>query len=154
VRGLAVRPFDPPCVTRRPEIFQFLKIAFALAIASWALPVRSQEQRFLGYVFGADLLRRCTAPSAAGLDYCFGFIAAAHDTARAYETWFGFRDMCVPAGTPQGELRDVVVSYLRANEEQQSAQAASLVILALRARYGCAPVQAPSTERPPAIGSR
>jgi Rap1a immunity proteins len=104
-----------------------------------------------GYVYARDLLARCSGPSSPGLDYCFGYIASVHDTVRAYEAWLSFRELCIPQRTPQAELKDVFVDYLRRHSNDLDGQAASVVVLALRERYPCPP-PAPAAPVPQSNG--
>lgn len=45
--------------------------------------------------------------------------------------------LCVPIGVQAGQLRDVVLAYLRSNPATRHQSAAWLVLLALRAAYPC-----------------
>ncbi len=110
--------------------------ALALAAAPPAAPALT-----LGYLEARDLLARCSV--AAGQDYCFGYIAAVYDSIRTYEAWLSLKEVCVPAGTPQGELKAAVVSHLQTNPQALSNSAASVVVIALARRYPC-PAAAPS----------
>ncbi|HEX8217566.1 MAG TPA: Rap1a/Tai family immunity protein [Allosphingosinicella sp.] len=122
----------------------FLKIVTAgMAAASAATATPD-----LGYILARDLVARCTAGTAFTADYCFGYIAAAHDTVRAYESWLNLRDICIPAGTPQSEIRDAVLAHLRDNPGDLDAQAASVVVVAMRSRFPCAVPIAPPAPVP------
>ena len=96
----------------------------------------------LGYLEGRDLLARCSV--AEGQDYCFGYIAAVYDSIRAYEAWLSLKEVCVPAGTPQGELKAAVVSHLQANPQALANSAASIVVIALARRYPCPTATVPA----------
>jgi hypothetical protein len=104
----------------------------ALALAAQPAP---QPALTLGYLEARDLLARCTVSS--GQDYCFGYIAAVYDSIRAYESWLSLKEVCVPAGTPQGELKMAVVEHFRANPDSLTNSAASVVVIALAKRFPC-----------------
>jgi hypothetical protein len=91
----------------------------------------------IGYLEASELAERCTDPSAHGLEYCLAYLAAVNDTVRAYELWLKFKDMCIPEGTVQNELRTVFLDHLKAHPDQRDGQAASVAVLALQTRYPC-----------------
>ena len=109
-----------------------LPVLFALLAAT---SPGGQAAATPGYLLARDLLARCT--SAQGSDYCYGYVASAYDTSLAHESWLQIKELCVPAGTTQGELVDSVVTYLKANPQQLDSQAASIVVVALQRRYLC-----------------
>ena len=115
-----------------------------MALAAIQAP---QPQAAPGFLIGKDLLARCMAP-AQGQDYCYGYIAAVYDSVRAYEAWLSIREMCVPQGTVQGELRKTVVDYLAANPQHLEGQAASVVVIALAKTYPCPGGPAPAKPTP------
>ena len=96
----------------------------------------------LGYARGADVINRCIETSTDSASFCFAYIAAVYDRVRAYETWLSIREFCIPADTPQGELRDVVVAHIEAHPNDRLGQGASVVIRALKEHYPCAAAQA------------
>jgi hypothetical protein len=49
------------------------------------------------------------------------------------------REFCTPDGVVQGELRRAFMDYLADNAGYSSGEAASVVIVALKKRYPCAP---------------
>ena len=104
----------------------------------------------LGFSHGSDVINRCTEASAESGSFCFAYIAAVYDSVRAYETWLNFREFCIPAGTPQSELRDTVVAHIQANPNDRLGQGASVVIRALKEHYPCA---APTTPLPAPLPS-
>jgi hypothetical protein len=91
----------------------------------------------LGVVRGGDVINRCSETSPESASFCFGYIAGVFDSVRAYETWLHVREFCIPAGTPQNELRDVIVSHLQSNPNDRIAQGASVVVRALKLRFPC-----------------
>lgn len=89
-----------------------------------------------GYLLGSDLLERCSQVSR--IDYCYGYIASAYDTARAYSVWLNRAEVCVPEGTPQRELVASVLEHIKSDPANLTSQAASVVIVALQHRFPCA----------------
>ena len=91
----------------------------------------------IGYLTAGQLADRCSDNSAAASTYCFAFITGVHDTVQAYEQWLGQREFCVPAGTPQGDLRRSFLSYMLVYPQNSGGEAASVVVVALKAAYPC-----------------
>lgn len=91
-----------------------------------------------GYLTGTELYRRCTDQSAAGLSYCFAYLAAVHDTVRAYENWLGFQEYCIPAQIAQADLKRVFLADARRYTFELRGQAASVVVNSLKRAYKCA----------------
>lgn len=90
-------------------------------------------------LFTADALnQRCGATDAQSVTACFTFIAAVVDTSRAYQQWLNFREFCLPANVSQGELRRAALRYIDVHRHEGDAQAASVVVLALKDAYPCA----------------
>ncbi len=104
----------------------------------------------LGYVTGNDLYARCTDSAPGSISYCFAYIAAVHDTMRAYEIWLNMREFCVTPGTSQGDLKTAFTSYARAHPIDLNGQAASVVVNALKASYSCPVPPAPVVTPTPA----
>lgn len=92
----------------------------------------------IGYLNASELMSRCESSSAPMQSYCFAYIAGVNDAVKAYEAWLGMQEYCLPPATPQGDLRRTFVDYLKANPGHRSGEAASVVIVALKARYACA----------------
>src|SRR5262249_51986786 len=68
----------------------------------------------IGYLNAQELASRCSVSEASSTSYCFAYIAAVTDTARAYEIWLGAREFCLPAGTSQAEIRRAFMTYVGA----------------------------------------
>lgn len=109
--------------------------------AAWA-----QAPRELGYLTAAQLAERCSDSSPASASYCFAYVAAVHDTARAYEVWLGQKEFCIPPATPQSELRRAFLTYITAYPSFRTGQAASAIVVALKESYPC--LDAPAVRRP------
>jgi hypothetical protein len=120
-------------------------------LATGALPAVPSSP--FGYQTAGKLADRCADGAAASTGYCFAYIAAVHDTVRAYEVWLGQREFCTPADLVQSDLRRAFLGYVAAYPSSRSAQAASVIVVALKQTYPCAfarPVPAPAPSPPPA----
>lgn len=126
-------------------------------LAAFLLPLMAANQTYsdtsLGVVRGAEVVNRCTETSPESGSFCFAYLAGVFDSVRAYETWLNIREFCIPTGTPQADLRDVVVAHIQKNPNYRLAQGASVVIRALKERYPCAaptiaPGPVPSSSAP------
>lgn len=115
-----------------------------LLLAQSAAPNFSDTN--LGVVRGGDVINRCSETSSESASFCFGYIAGVFDSVRAYETWLNIREFCIPASTPQNELRDVIVTHIQSNPNDRIAQGASVVVRALKMRFPC---DAAATTAPP-----
>src|SRR6476659_2530836 len=85
----------------------------------------------------SDLLARCTSGFAADEGRCRGYISGVYDTVRAYEEWQEPREICAPPKLTHFELRNTFVDYLLSHRDDLQAQAASVVVLALRNKFTC-----------------
>lgn len=97
----------------------------------------SQPTGAIGYLNAGELLERCTATSAPDLSYCFAYVTGVHDSVKAYEAWLAMQEYCLPLATPQGDLRRAFIEYMAGHPGDRAGEAASVVIVALKARYGC-----------------
>lgn len=102
-----------------------------------ATPAGEAAGRSIGYLTGAQLGRRCTDESTAGISYCYAFITGVHDTMQAYERWLGQKEFCPDASVAQGELRQNFLAYLNAYPSNGQGQAASVVVVALKTSFPC-----------------
>lgn len=91
----------------------------------------------LGYLTADQLLRKCSQSDPSSSSYCFAYIAAVTDTARAYEIWLEAKEFCLPARVSQAETRRAFLTYLDVYPQQKSGQAASVVVNALKQTYPC-----------------
>ncbi len=98
----------------------------------------SQPTGAIGYLNAGQLMDRCHSTAAPTLSYCFAYITGVHDTVKAYEAWLNIQEYCVAPGTPQGDLRRAFLDYLERHPGYRSGEAASVVIVALKEKYGCA----------------
>lgn len=113
-------------------------LATLTAAAQPTKPVQSAtDSANLGYLTADQLSRRCGQSDAASSSYCFAYIAAVTDTARAYEIWLNAKEFCLPARISQSETRRAFLTYVSAYPAQSSGQAASVVVNALKQTYPC-----------------
>lgn len=91
----------------------------------------------IGYLSAKQLSDRCSSAEPSSSSYCFAYLAAVTDSARAYEIWLSSREFCLPAGIAQSEVRRAFMTYVSAYPAQASGQAASVVINALKQTYPC-----------------
>ncbi len=113
------------------------------ATAKAAPPVKNAQPSVapsasdLGYLTGDQLSRRCGQSDPSSSSYCFAYIAAVTDTARAYEIWLNAKEFCLPSRLSQAETRRAFLTYLAVYPNQGAGQAASVVVNALKQTYPC-----------------
>lgn len=98
----------------------------------------AKETQDIGYLTADRLAGQCTNAGSPDISYCFAYLAAVHDTMRAYEIWLGEKEFCMPANAPQSELKQTFLTYITAYPENRQGQAASVIAMALRQTYPCA----------------
>lgn len=118
-----------------------LPLAAATVVAP-AQPAEPTQQQATsagteGYQSAGQVLRKCRDESSFSKSYCFAYIAAVADSARAYQAWLGTDGMCLPNRTSQSTLVDVFGAYLTANPSLTRSQAASVIVTALQERFPC-----------------
>lgn len=130
-------------------------IALASGTALAAMPIAPAAAQaagtdaVAGFESAGELLRKCRESSSFAKNYCFAYLAAVADAARAYRVWTGGGDPCLPAGLSLGRLADVFAAYLVANPSQTRAQAASVIVASLQESFPCAPPSPASAPIPP-----
>jgi hypothetical protein len=108
-----------------------------------------------GFESAGALLRKCRENSSFSRSYCFAYLAAVADSARAYRVWIGSGDPCLPGGLTLGKLADTFEAYLVANPSLTEAQAASVIVASLQEAYACAvPAPAPAPTATPVAPSQ
>lgn len=117
-----------------------ISMIFALAAAEVVSPASPK----FGYLTAGDLDQRCRSSVTTDVSYCFAYVAAVHDTVRSYEKWLNVTEFCAPGITPQAEIRAAFTSYMQAHPAARDAEAASVVVVALKQHFPCAPAPAPS----------
>jgi len=123
-------------------------LALAAVVPSIA-PAHAEDgvaEAVKGYHSAGDLLRKCRDSSSYGRSYCYAYIAAVADSARAYQTWIGAEEPCLPTQLRQSELVDLFEEYLMANPALSDAQAASVIVPALMSAYPCAADSQPTPQ--------
>lgn len=125
----------------------------AIALLALAAPVpataqASEAEAVAGFESAGDLLRKCRENATFSRSYCFAYLAAVADAARAYRIWIGSGDPCLPAGLTLGRLADIFGAYLVANPSLTEAQAASVIVASLQETFPC-PVPPPEPLPPP-----
>ena len=109
----------------------------ALCSLVFSTPSVAQGFHFPGYRTGSDLLETCEIPQ---LNLaCLGYIQGVGDC------WFGADQinhrsslLCAPLETPTGDMRDVVVNYLKAaSKDDLTLPGAEMVWAALVLHYRC-----------------
>lgn len=98
---------------------------------------RAAPRSDFGYLTGKELYGRCTETSPSSGVYCFAYLAAIHDSMRAYERWLTIREFCPPPGTANADLRAAFLVQARAHPADLDGQAASVVVNALKQAYPC-----------------
>src|SRR3954468_20519847 len=118
-----------------------LGVAAATAAAVATAPATAQTMPMRGS--GRVLSGLCDANRDACLAYVVGAVDAYIATLWVSGTRLPF---CIPAGVTNEQLTQVSLRYLRIHPERIDANAATLVVLALRDAYPC---QAPAPPPPP-----
>jgi hypothetical protein len=93
----------------------------------------------LGYLTAGELERRCNDAAPSSVSYCYAYIAAVHDTMRAYEIWLNQREFCLPQAVPQAALKRIFLTYLSAYPTNRTGLASSVVAVALKTSAPCQP---------------
>jgi Ssp1 endopeptidase immunity protein Rap1a len=103
-----------------------------------ALPTQGLAQRQPeadAFLTGNQLYSYCNSELSNMRTHCLGYIEGAVDSvppSSGGKTFF-----CVPKGVEAGQMRDVVVGYLRNHAESRHQLAAYLVLMALQQAYPC-----------------
>lgn len=111
-----------------------------IAVAGQTTPlpqVSASSSGRVGYMTGAELAAKCKDQSLDSVAQCFAYLAAVHDTVRAYETWLRIREFCMPAKIAQSDLRKTLVAYVESAPDAADGQAASVAIRAMKQQFPC-----------------
>jgi hypothetical protein len=108
-----------------------------LALASTVSPMPARA----GFKTGNDLLRECEAGEGRGSSMlmwgtCAGYVIGAAD-AIGFWTAVENGESCIPASSQAGQLKDIVVKYLRDHPETRHFEAYALVYVALGQAFNC-----------------
>lgn len=112
-------------------------IPLALICAAVLSTNSSPPSGSIGFLKSDELVARCGEDSSASASYCLAFIAGVRDTAKAYEIWSGQKEFCMRPGITQTAIRDTFLEFVRRRPQLMAGQAASVVLLALKAGYPC-----------------
>lgn len=115
-----------------------VKFAILAMVASAIYPINSLSA---GYVSGNDLYRDCTAEKNDLTYYqtrarCSAYIVGAADGIDEERTMSGIAE-CVPSNVAIGQLRDIVVDYLKKNPQNRHYTGYSIVSVALISAFRC-----------------
>ena len=108
-------------------------------------PLTTTARPSIGFLSAGALRERCEGTAAGLVSYCFAYITGVHDTVQAYETWLRVREFCAPYTSSQADLRRAFLTYLKANPDAASAEAASVIVLAFKDQFGCSDPAAAKT---------
>lgn len=118
-----------------------LRAGMAVALAAnTATPLAAQDSTPSSGVFktAQQLYDVCTSSSEAELDYCDWFIMGAHDMMKFYgDTGAGGSTICIPIGTEELAVRNMVIAYWRSGRTSLSYSAVSTIYNALVETYPC-----------------
>lgn len=113
----------------------------ALCVILMLLGAISPTPAVAGFKTGNDLLRECEAgdgpkPSMLMWGTCAGYVIGAAD---AIGFWTAVEDgqSCIPTSSQAGQLRDIVVKYLRDHPETRHFEAYALIHVALGQAFSC-----------------
>ena len=112
--------------------------AVAPPLAAPPVTVGPQVNRKMGFIHGSDIIARCTDDSPQQGSFCLGFIAAVYETVRAYETWMNIREICMPNTVSLIDMRGAVIDHIKRVPDDRLGQGASVVLIALKAKWPCA----------------
>jgi len=108
-------------------------ISAALAVCLVASPVQARE---FAVDDGNDLLSTCNSGEYYNQGYCLGYIRGLSLGVDAVlET--GKKKICYPENVTMGQLRDVVIAYIRRNPAERNKNAMVLVAFASSDAWPC-----------------
>lgn len=114
-------------------------------------PFTPSTRPSIGFLSASSLRDRCEATAATLVSYCFAYITGVHDTVQAYETWLRVREFCPAYTSSQADMRRAFLTYLKANPDAASGEAASVVVLAFKDQFPCTE---PVADKPAAVPAR
>jgi hypothetical protein len=109
-------------------MFRALVAALALTAASASANANA------GFETGASLLAHCELPN---LEICLGYVAGIADAMDSGHDAIGGWRACVPTGTANAEIQNVVIQTLRRHPETRHYLASGLVAFALNQAFPC-----------------
>lgn len=110
-----------------------------IAIALAGAPASLSAQDAFGTDTGNELLVTCESTSTASNAYCIGFIKGVLVTERGLARLPNapFTAPCIPEGVTMGQLKDIVVAYLKERPQERHWQGWSLVHNAANNAFPC-----------------
>ena len=116
------------------------RMEFSSALSRWHLPALAAGAALIAapsaYQTGDDLFRLCTSSKPAEAWQCLGYVEAVSDVLAAGDGvsgWFA----CIPPQVKSGQMRDIVVIFLRTEPERRNRTATSLMGKALSSTFPC-----------------
>jgi len=108
---------------------------FRALVAALALTaVSASASANAGFETGASLLAHCELPNP---EICLGYVAGIADAMDSgHDAIHGWR-ACVPTGTANAEIQNVVIQTLRRHSETRHYLASGLVAFALNQAFPC-----------------
>jgi hypothetical protein len=102
-----------------------------------ALALAGEANAQIGaYETGNELYTWCT--TAASEAHCLSYILGVSDTISSYQGLkLAKTIVCAPKGVTGGQIRDVVVNYLKAHPEERHTSASSSILVALSEVWPC-----------------
>jgi hypothetical protein len=110
-----------------------LTAALAGSLVMLSTPVKARE---VAVDDGNDMLTVCNKPDSYSEGYCLGYIRALSTGVDVYLTTRKEK-VCYGTNVTIGQLRDVVVDYVRRNPAKRDEQAITLVLLASAEAWPC-----------------
>jgi Rap1a immunity proteins len=98
-------------------------VVVILALALWPRAARAYD--------GNELLRMCNDPNPTNSGFCLGYTNGVSDTLETFNV------ACLSLGVTTGQVRDIVIKYLRDHPDQRHHNADFLATRALLVAFPC-----------------
>ena len=109
-----------------------------LAVLALLLTGTSTRGQRVSKTTGNELLEACEGSEPFQQAFCLGYVTGASDVDGAEGAAFPERRRsCVPDSVSNGQLKDVVVKYLKDNPEERHILAAILVVKSVAKAFPC-----------------
>jgi hypothetical protein len=118
----------PPAAKKLKKI---ISAGVTLAIGAVVNPTAASTV----FVDGEYLLRDCLADNTTARSECIGYIKGVSDALD--DTPPDKRNICTPPGVTAGQLRELVVLFLRRNPNRRNYSGSTMVDVALRGAFPC-----------------
>jgi hypothetical protein len=105
---------------------------WAAANPAWAV---DEKTNVTAYVNGDSLLQKCQADHLSLRGECIGYIKGVSDVRDDAPPQS--RNVCAPPVVTAGQLRDIVVMFLRGNPNRRNYSGAAMIDVALRNAFPC-----------------